>query len=105
MTERTHAVLAKLTELAKREETGEFHTELADLLREQIGLRIDIPAEGITADVVYSSAASKKLGEGTRSDILKLFAASDRASYAGSQTTSELKANLALLKEVFSALK
>ena len=105
VTERTHAGLAKLTELAKREETGEFHTELADLLREQIGLRLDIPAEGITADVVYSSAAGKKLGEGTRSDILKLFAASDRASYAGSQTTSELKANLALLKEVFSALK
>ena len=103
--ERTHAGLAKLTELAKREETGEFHAELADLLREQIGLRLDIPAEGITADVVYSFAAGKKLGEGTRGDILKLFAANDQASYAGSQTTGELKANLALLKEVFSALK
>ncbi len=103
--ERTRAGLAKLTELAKREEAGEFHAELADLLREQIGLRLDIPAEGITADVVHSFAAGNKLGEGTRGDIRKLFAASDRASYAGSQTTGELKANLALLKEVFSALK
>ena len=91
--------------MAKREEAGEFHAELADLLREQIGLRLDIPAEGITADVVHSFAAGNKLGEGTRGDIRKLFAASDRASYAGSQTTGELKANLALLKEVFSALK
>ena len=56
-------------------------------------------------DVVHSFAAGNKLGEGTRGDIRKLFAASDRASYAGSQTTGELKANLALLKEVFSALK
>jgi hypothetical protein len=103
--ERTRAGLAKLDNLAKQEETAEFHAELADLLREQLGLRLDIPAEGITADIVHSPAASNKLGEGTRSDIRKLFAASDQATYARSQTTGELNANLALLKEVFSALK
>ena len=102
--ERTRAGLAKLDNLAKQEETAEFHAELADLLREQLGLRLDIPAEGITADIVHSPAASNKLGEGTRSDIRKLFAASDQATYARSQTTGELNANLALLKEVFSAL-
>ena len=103
--ERTRAGLAMLDNLAKQEETAEFHAELADLLREQLGLRLDIPAEGITADIVHSPAASNKLGEGTRSDIRKLFAASDQATYARSQTTGELNANLALLKEVFSALK
>ena len=103
--ERTRAGLAKLDNLAKQEETAEFHSELADLLREQLGLRLDIPAEGITADIVHSPAASNKLDEGTRSDIRKLFAASDQATYARSQTTGELNANLALLKEVFSALK
>jgi len=103
--ERTRAGLAKLDNLAKQEETAEFHSELADLLREQLGLRLDIPAEGITADIVHSPTASNKLGEGTRSDIRKLFAASDQATYARSQTTGELNANLALLKEVFSALK
>ena len=103
--ERTRAGLAKLDNLAKQEETAEFHAELADLLREQLGLRLDIPAEGITADIVHSPAASNKLDEGTRSDIRKLFAASDQATYARSQTTGELNANLALLKEVFSALK
>ncbi len=103
--ERTRAGLAKLDNLAKQEETTEFHAELADLLREQLGLRLDIPAEGITADIVHSPAASNKLDEGTRSDIRKLFAASDQATYARSQTTGELNANLALLKEVFSALK
>jgi hypothetical protein len=103
--ERTRAGLAKLDNLAKREEAAEFHAEMADLLREQLGLRLDIPAEGITADIVHSPAAANSLSEGTRSDIRKLFAASDQASYAGSQTTGELNANLALLKEVFSALK
>ncbi len=103
--ERTRAGLAKLDNLAKQEETAEFHAELADLLREQLGLRLDIPAEGITADIVHSPAASNKLDEGTRSDIRKLFTASDQATYARSQTTGELNANLALLKEVFSALK
>ena len=103
--ERTRAGLAKLDNLAKQEETAEFHAELADLLREQLGLRLDIPAEGITADIVHSPAASNKLDEGTRSEIRKLFAASDQATYARSQTTGELNSNLALLKEVFSALK
>ena len=103
--ERTRAGLAKLDNLAKREEAAEFHAEMADLLREQLGLRLDIPAEGITADIVHSPAAANSLSEGTRSDIRKLFAASDQASYAGSQTTGELNANLTVLKEIFSALK
>ena len=103
--ERTRAGLAKLDNLAEQEETAKFHAELADLLREQLGLRLDIPAEGITADIVHSPAASNKLDEGTRSDIRKLFAASDQATYARSQTAGELNANLTLLKEVFFALK
>lgn len=102
---RTHAGLARLDDLAKREAAGEFHTELADLLREQIGLRLDIPAEGITGDIVHSPVALLQFSETIRDDIQKLFTASDHASYAGSQTTGALKTNLALLKEVFSALK
>ena len=102
---RTRAGLAKLDALADGGEVGEFHAELADLLREQIGLQLDIPAEGITGDIVHSPAAHKRLSEDTRGDIRKLFTASDQASYAGSQTTGEMKANLALLKELFHALK
>jgi hypothetical protein len=97
--------LAKLDDLAKRGEAGEFHAELAELLREQIGLRLDIPAEGITGDIVESPAAQRQLSEDNRGNIRKLFTASDRASYAGSQTTGELKTNLDLLKEVFYSLK
>ena len=103
--ERTHAGLAKLNDLAKRETAGEFHAELADLLREQIGLRLDIPAEGITGDIVHSPAACQQFSETLRDDIRKLFTASDQASYAGSQTTGEMKAHLALLKELIRALK
>ena len=91
--------------MARRETAGEFHAELADLLREQIGLRLDIPAEGITGDIVHSPAACQQFSETLRDDIRKLFTASDQASYAGSQTTGEMKAHLALLKELIRALK
>ena len=102
---RTRAGLAKLDALADGGEVGEFHAELADLLREQIGLQLDIPAEGITGDIVHSPAAREILDEAIRGNIRKLFIASDQASYAGSQTTGEMKAHLALLKELFRALK
>jgi len=105
VTERTHIGLAKLDALADGGEVGEFHAELADLLREQIGLQLDIPAEGITGDIVHSPAAQERLSDDTRSDIVELFTASDHASYAGSQTTGEMKANLALLKDLFHDLK
>ncbi len=102
---RTRAGLAKLDAMADGGEVGEFHAELADLLREQIGLQLDIPAEGITGDIVHSPAAREILDEAIRGNIRKLFTASDQASYAGSQTTGEMKAHLALLKELFRALK
>ena len=103
--ERIRSGMAKLDALANDGEVGEFHAEMADLLRKQIGLQLDIPAEGITGDIVHSHAAQKRLNEDTRDDIRKLFTASDQASFAGSQTTGEMKANLALLKELFYALK
>ena len=102
---RTRAGLAKLDTLAESGEAGGFHAELAEVLREQIGLRLDIPAEGITGDIVHSPAAANSLSEETRSDIRRLFTASDQASYARSQTTGEMKAHLALLKEVVNALE
>jgi len=103
--ERIRSGMAKLDALANDGKIGEFHAEMADLLRKQIGLQLDIPAEGITGDIVHSHAAQKRLNEDTRDDIRKLFTASDQASFAGSQTTGEMKANLALLKELFYALK
>ena len=103
--ERTRAGLAKLDALTDGGEIGEFHAELADLLREQIGLQLDIPAKGITGDIIHSPAAHKRLSKDTRGDIRKLFTASDQTSYAGSQTTGEMKANLALHKDLFHSLK
>ena len=102
---RTRAGLAKLETLAEGGEGGRFHTELAEVLREQIGLRLDIPAEGITGDIVHSPAAHRQISEALRDDIRRLFTASDQASYAGSQTTGELKAHLDLLKKLIHALK
>ncbi|MDP6795117.1 MAG: BatD family protein [Verrucomicrobiota bacterium] len=101
----TRVSLAKLETWAESGEAGRFHTELADVLREQIGLRLDIPAEGITGDIIHSPAAHQQISEAHRDDIRRLFTASDQASYAGSQTTGELKAYLDLLKNLIHSLK
>ena len=102
---RTRVSLVKLETWAESGEDGRFHAELADVLREQIGLRLAIPAEGITGDIIHSPVAHRQITEAHRGDIRRLFTASDQASYAGSQTTGELKAHLDLLKKLIHALK
>ena len=62
-------------------------------------------AEGITGDIVHSSNAHQHISAELRDKILQLFTSSDQASYAGSQTTGELKADLDLLKALIDALK
>jgi len=103
--EQTRIGLAKLENWAESGEASLFHAELADMLREQIGLRLDIPAEGITGDIIHSSAAHREISEAHRDDIRRLFTASDQASYAGSQTTGELNTYLDLLKKLIHVLK
>ena len=105
MAEQTRIGLAKLENWAESGEASLFHAELADMLREQIGLRLDIPAEGITGDIIHSSAAHREISEAHRDDIRRLFTASDQASYAGSQTTGELNTYLDLLKKLIHVLK
>ena len=64
--QRTRDGLAKLEQLADENEAQEFYTELAELLREQIGLSLDIPAEGITADVIDGALSQERIESGMR---------------------------------------
>ena len=102
--QRTRNGLAKLERLADENEVQEFYTELAELLREQIGLSLDIPAEGITADVIDGPLGQAQIEPGTREMLRRLFTACDAASYAASQSTAELRSCLTDLQQVINEL-
>lgn len=102
--QRTREGLGRLEQLADENLAQEFYTELAELLREQLGLRLDIPAEGITADVVDGPLGQAQIEPDTRDTLRRLFTASDAASYAASQSTAELRASLADLEQVIHEL-
>ena len=103
--QRTRDGLAKLKQLADESQAQEFYGELADLLREQLGLRLDIPAEGITADVIDGPLGQAQLDTETRDTLRRLFVACDAASYAASQSTAELHRSLADLEQVIRELQ
>ena len=103
--QRTRDHLAKLERLTDENEAQQFYTVLAELLREQLGLHLDIPAEGITSDVIDGALGQAQIRPDTRDTLRRLFAACDAASYAASQSTAELRACLTDLQQVIEELK
>ena len=85
--------------------TLEFYTELAVVLREQIGLKLDIPAEGITGDSINESIAKNNIKPKVLDKLYMLFNNCDAASYAASHSTADLRKCLIDLKEVIDELK
>ena len=101
----TSKTLAKLLKLAEENKALEFYIELATVLREHLGLKLDIPSEGITCDSIDEPLAQKSINAETRVILRRLFTSCDAASYAASQSTAELRECLNDLKKVISDLK
>ena len=101
----TSKTLTKLAILIEENKALEFHIELATVLREQLGLKLDIPAEGITCDSIDEPLAKKNIKPETREILRKLFTSCDAASYAASQSTAELREYINDLEKVISDLK
>jgi hypothetical protein len=101
----TSKTLNKLGILIKENKALEFHIELATVLREQLGLKLDIPSEGITCDSIDEPLAKKNIKPETREIFRKLFTSCDAASYAASQSTAELREYINDLEKVISDLK
>jgi len=101
----TSKTLAKLLKLAEENKALEFYIELATALREHLGLKLDIPSEGITCDSIDEPLAQKSINAETRVILRRLFTSCDAASYAASQSTAELRECLNDLKKVISDLK
>ena len=101
----TRQSIKKLINLAEKNKTLEFHKELAVVLREQIGLKLDIPAEGITGDSINESIAKNNIKPKVLDKLYMLFNNCDAASYAASHSTADLRKCLIDLKEVIDELK
>ena len=101
----TSKTLTKLVILIEENKALEFHIELATVLREQLGLKLDIPSEGITCDSIDEPLAKKNIKPETREILRKLFTSCDAASYAASQSTTELREYISDLEKVISDLK
>ena len=101
----TSKTLNKLAILIEENKALEFHIELATVLREQLGLKLDIPSEGITCDSIDEPLAQKNIKSETREIFRKLFTSCDAASYAASQSTTELREYISDLEKVISDLK
>ena len=101
----TSKTLTKLVILIEENKALEFHIELATVLREQLGLKLDIPSEGITCDSINEPLAKKNIKPETREIFRKLFTSCDAASYAASQSTTELRQYISDLEKVISDLK
>ena len=101
----TSKTLTKLAILIEENKALEFHIELATILREQLGLKLDIPSEGITCDSIDEPLAKKNIKPETREILHKLFTSCDAASYAASQSTTELREYISDLEKVISDLK
>ena len=101
----TSKTLTKLAILIEENKALEFHIELATVLREQLGLKLDIPSEGITCDSIDEPLAKKNIKPETREILRKLFTSCDAASYAASQSTAELHEYINDLEKFISDLK
>ena len=101
----TSKTLTKLAILIEENKALEFHIELATVLREQLGLKLDIPSEGITCDSIDEPLAKKNIKPETREILRKLFTSCDAASYAASQSTAELHEYISDLEKFISDLK
>ena len=101
----TSKTLTKLAILIEENKALEFHIELATVLREQLGLKLDIPSEGITCDSIDEPLAKKNIKPETREILRKLFTSCDAASYAASQSTTELHEYINDLEKFISDLK
>ena len=88
--QRTREGMGRLERLADENLALEFYTELAELLREQIGLSSTSPRKASRPTWSTGRLAKRRSNRERVKCCADLFTASDAASYAASQSTAEL---------------
>jgi BatD DUF11 like domain len=94
--------LENIHQLAAQNKSDEFFAELAHLLQEKLGERLDTSASGITEAVIDEKLRPRGIPDSTLTALHELFQASNLARYAPIKSSHELAA---IIPRLESALK
>ncbi len=101
----TREGLGQLHKLAEAKKSEEFFALLCRLLQEQIGERLNLPANSITEAVVEEQLRPRKVPDTVLGPVHELFQAANLARYAPVRTTQELEANIPKLEAALKGLQ
>lgn len=84
--------LENIRQLAEQNKSDEFFAELAHLLQEKLGERLDTSASGITEAVIDEKLRPRGIPDSTLTELHELFQACNLARYAPIKSSQELAA-------------
>jgi len=97
--------LHDLKRFAAENNSEQFFATLVRLLQEQLGERLDLPANAITEAVIEEKLRPKGVSETTLTTLQELFQLSNLARYAPIKTSQELVALIPKLEELLRDLR
>ena len=99
------AGLNELRKFAAEKNSDAFFTTLFQLLREQIGERLDVPASAITEAVIEEQLQPRGVPAATLAALHELFQSHNLARYAPVKSSQELAAMIPKLESVLKELQ
>ena len=96
--------LENIRRLAAQNKSDEFFAELAHLLQEKLGERLDTSASGITEAVIDEKLRPRGVEDSTLTELHELFQACNLARYAPMKSSQELAAIIPRLENVLKKL-
>ena len=99
------AGLNELRKFAAEKNSDAFFTTLFQLLQEQIGERLDVPASAITEAVIEEQLQPRGVPAATLAALHELFQSHNLARYAPVKSSQELAAMIPKLESVLKELQ
>ena len=99
------AGIADLKKFAAENNSEQFFATLFRLLQEQLGEKLDCPANAITENIVEENSLLRGTGESVRRDLRELFQLCNQARYAPVRGTGELISVAAQFEKVVGELQ
>ena len=96
--------LENIRQLAMHNKSDEFFAELAHLLQEKLGERLDTSASGITEAVIDEKLRPRGIPDSTLTELHELFQACNLARYAPVKSSHELAAIIPRLENALKKL-
>ncbi len=96
--------MENIRQLAAQNKSDEFFAELAHLLQEKLGERLDTSASGITEAVIDEKLRPRGIPDSTLTELHELFQACNLARYAPVKSSHELAAIIPRLENALKKL-